>query len=293
MGFKTTEWAFTVDVSAPMKAVLVALAHRADDKTGMCFPGQSTLADMTGQSRSTVNRALGALETLGVISRERRNTRNGYRTSDSFTLNTAYVSESQLGTEPTRQSAYKADSASLDVTLHTPMSHSDTAIDQSVDQSVDQSDETPQPSSKSKSRGTRIPNDFALTPGMRDWARGRTPDINLELTTEKFINYWISKAGVNATKTDWERTWRNWCLSDQERVPPSERAKPAVAPVRRFQSVYCEEHRQPNPCTSCADERAKGNAAGHAVSALFRKEYADEEARRATTRLTPPESENS
>jgi len=98
------------------------------------------------------------------------------------------------------------------------------------DHSSSKSGERPAPS-KSRTNGTRIPPDFALTDEMRQWAREHAPDINLALVTEKFVNYWLSKAGVNATKTNWELTWRNWCLTDQERVPATEQVKPET---RRF-----------------------------------------------------------
>lgn len=38
------------------------------------------------------------------------------------------------------------------------------------------------------------------------------PPADLELEAEKFGHYWASKAGANATKLDWHRTWLAWCL---------------------------------------------------------------------------------
>jgi len=40
----------------------------------------------------------------------------------------------------------------------------------------------------------------------------KLPPIDLRLEAEKFANYWASKSGGSATKTDWERTWINWIL---------------------------------------------------------------------------------
>ncbi len=37
------------------------------------------------------------------------------------------------------------------------------------------------------------------------------------LEIEKFKNHWLSKAGVNATKTNWDRTWQNWVINSIER----------------------------------------------------------------------------
>lgn len=67
-------------------------------------------------------------------------------------------------------------------------------------------------------RATRIPPDFALTPEMRQYAATKTPDVNIDLATEKFINHWTAASGANASKRDWIATWRNWMLSDQERA---------------------------------------------------------------------------
>ena len=67
-------------------------------------------------------------------------------------------------------------------------------------------------------RATRIPPDFTITPEMRQYAATKTPDVNIDLATEKFINHWTAASGSNASKRDWTATWRNWMLSDQERA---------------------------------------------------------------------------
>lgn len=129
MGFKTVEWAYTVEgLSGPQKATLVALSFCLNERSGKCCPSQQTLASMTSLSNSTVGRALDGLADLGVIGRERRTDKRGYRTSDNFAIHTTYTSESQVGAEPTRQSAYLAESNGLTVTLQPPTRHSDTAI---------------------------------------------------------------------------------------------------------------------------------------------------------------------
>lgn len=66
-------------------------------------------------------------------------------------------------------------------------------------------------------RGTRIPDDFTVTAPMVEWARKTVPQVDGRLETEKFINYWRGKAGKDATKLDWEATWRNWMLNAAER----------------------------------------------------------------------------
>lgn len=99
-------------------------------------------------------------------------------------------------------------------------------------------DSTPLPSLKEKEhppslrsgpprkRGTRIPDDFAVTPAMVAWARDRVPLVDGRLETEKFMNYWQAATGKGSTKRDWVATWRNWMLNARERLPAG-RASPA------------------------------------------------------------------
>jgi len=66
------------------------------------------------------------------------------------------------------------------------------------------------PQKSRRTRGSRIPADFAPTVEMLDWARALVPAIPVEATTEDFCDYWASKAGQAATKVDWNRTWKRW-----------------------------------------------------------------------------------
>ncbi|WP_158862005.1 helix-turn-helix domain-containing protein [Leifsonia sp. AG29] len=94
MGFKATEWAYGLHIAPATKSVLLALAHRADDKTFECFPGQQVLASMTGASLRTVSRALNELEAQGAITRKQRRRPGGSRTSDLCILNLSYATQS-------------------------------------------------------------------------------------------------------------------------------------------------------------------------------------------------------
>jgi hypothetical protein len=86
------------------------------------------------------------------------------------------------------------------------------------------------PRKRGATRGTRIPDDFTVTPEMVEWARQRVPQVDGRLETEKFINHWHSKTGRDATKLDWAATWRNWMLIAAERVPA--RASPSSSKNR-------------------------------------------------------------
>jgi hypothetical protein len=78
-------------------------------------------------------------------------------------------------------------------------------------------------SSGARSRGTRIPDDFAATEAMITWARENTPLVG-KTETENFRDYWTAAAGANASKRDWVAAWRKWmrnAQADAERRTPA------------------------------------------------------------------------
>lgn len=86
MSVRAIEWAFTQKVgSAGAKAVLVALANRADEH-GYGFAGQPTIAADAEMGVRTVSGHMAHLETQGFIKRVRRNRLDGTRTSDGYQL---------------------------------------------------------------------------------------------------------------------------------------------------------------------------------------------------------------
>lgn len=151
MGFKSSEWAYSVpDLSAPGRAVLVALAHCRNDKTGTCFPGQQKLVEMTGLSEKTVRRALATLEESDLIARTVRFA-GRYRNSDSYELLfDNHRSERPPVTVTTGQSDHRSDSPSPPVTVSLTTGHSDHPIEeeQEVEQEEEQEALFPSPSAR-------------------------------------------------------------------------------------------------------------------------------------------------
>lgn len=76
------------------------------------------------------------------------------------------------------------------------------------------------PPASGRKRGTRIPDDFAITEDMAAWGRANAPTVAAKYETEKFIDYWRAKAGKDATKLDWVATWKNWIRNAAERAGP-------------------------------------------------------------------------
>lgn len=75
-------------------------------------------------------------------------------------------------------------------------------------------------------RGTRLPDDFTVTAEMVAWAREYCPHVDGKRETEKFTDYWQAKAGRDATKLDWAKTWKNWMRTAEEQAPRRARASP-------------------------------------------------------------------
>lgn len=67
-----------------------------------------------------------------------------------------------------------------------------------------------------KKIGSRLPDDFK--PDNR-WSVSQGLSIEvLEREFEKFKNYWQAKSGKDATKLDWQKTWKNWIINVKERL---------------------------------------------------------------------------
>ena len=78
----------------------------------------------------------------------------------------------------------------------------------------------PPPASKapSRHRGTRLAADWQLPDDWRQWARlnfAHADDTIVSAEAEQFRDFWIAKSGANATKLDWQATWRNWCRNSK------------------------------------------------------------------------------
>lgn len=86
MSVRAMTWAWEQQVSCLTdRALLLALADFANEKD-QCFPSQDTLADRCLCSVDTIQRALKRLASAKLITREKRGSSTGGRTSDIYTL---------------------------------------------------------------------------------------------------------------------------------------------------------------------------------------------------------------
>lgn len=69
-----------------------------------------------------------------------------------------------------------------------------------------------------KKRGVRLPDDWELQRPLGEWAmqQGLTRDQVIR-EADKFKNFWHSKTGKDATKMDWDKTFKNWIYNSTER----------------------------------------------------------------------------
>ena len=78
--------------------------------------------------------------------------------------------------------------------------------------------------SNERKRATRIPGDWK--PNERNVADAKALglyDTDIERQARRFRDFWLGKSGQNATKADWDATWRNWVDKEAEhlgRTPP-------------------------------------------------------------------------
>jgi uncharacterized protein YdaU (DUF1376 family) len=78
--------------------------------------------------------------------------------------------------------------------------------------------------SERRARATRLPDDWI--PSETDLAFATSKGLavkQIETEALKFLNYWTSKSGQGATKTDWSKTWQNWILTATQGVPTNGR----------------------------------------------------------------------
>lgn len=100
----------------------------------------------------------------------------------------------------------------------------------------------PAPPKELKSKGTRLPDDWQ--PSADDLAYGAQKGLlphEIARATEKFKFWAASASGPNSIKRNWSMAYRNWLLSDAEKLGRKAPApSAAVEAVPQFQTD--EEH---------------------------------------------------
>jgi len=79
------------------------------------------------------------------------------------------------------------------------------------------------PSAPPRKKASRLPEDWRPDREYLEAAKLIKPDLTQEWfiqVAHKFKDYWIAKAGKDATKADWLATWRNWVRREMENTKP-------------------------------------------------------------------------
>jgi len=61
-----------------------------------------------------------------------------------------------------------------------------------------------------RKRGHRLSEDWMPSEEVIQQMSSERPDVDLRMEHRKFIDYWKAKTGKDATKLDWDATFRNW-----------------------------------------------------------------------------------
>lgn len=196
MSFEAMAWAIKQQVgNTTAKFVLLMVANYADEQ-GRAWPSQERLAEGIEASRHTVMRALEHLEEEGFLTREKRHRADGSRAADIIRLDLC----SNLQRSKNQRSKNSE-----------PMSQIATA------------EPITEPISKHKkdtrARGSRLPEDWTPSPEQEAKGMAAIGAWHYAEELEKFRNYWLSKAGKDATKIDWNRTFANWIITAKQRMP--------------------------------------------------------------------------
>lgn len=103
----------------------------------------------------------------------------------------------------------------------------DASVDASRDAPVDTAPTRPDPTRpkvlkerERKKRASPAPKDFAISDDMREWAHTKTPAIDIDHETERFLDY--AKAN-GKTYVDWSAAWRNWMKRALDYAKPNTR----------------------------------------------------------------------
>ena len=181
MTIAAIEWAFTQQIEIPSaKLVLLALADHANDK-GHCWPSMERLQDRTGLSRATVYRAIDTLTGIGLVQMVKRGRANNYNLA---------MSQDEIGKSQDEIGR----------------SHSEIKMRHGETLTVKKRHNEP---SLKRARASAVPLDWFPDDELIEWAKERTPHVDTDIETERFINYYASKGEL---RKDWRASWRNWML---------------------------------------------------------------------------------
>lgn len=258
------------------RLVLIAIAERAKPNGAGAWPSVADLMRRAQLSERAVQNGIKELERLGELKVEWN---KGQKGSNLYTV---LMRVTPAESAPP-QNLHPADSAGVETetesdtrsqdppqNLHPaesapPQNSTETPAESAPEPSLNRpsSSKRTTSSSQKRARGTRIPDDFKITPEMAAWGREKLPWLDghrADAITDEFVDYWRAVPGAKGEKTDWPATWRNWLRREADKLKPG----PLVAVGGRSSPPA-------GPRPSTADQRvAQALAAAEQVKAELR-----------------------
>lgn len=74
-----------------------------------------------------------------------------------------------------------------------------------------------------------MPHDWKVSDALQAWVKKQGLRVDWRAETEQFRDYWLSKAGANGRKLNWDRTWQVWMRNAESKLP-RERNAPSLPP---------------------------------------------------------------
>jgi hypothetical protein len=115
-------------------------------------------------------------------------------------------------------------------------------------------------SSSARKRATRIAEDWIPTEKVRAALAEQYPTIDLKHEHAKFIDYWLAKSGKDATKLDWDATFRNWIRNAADRLPARPATQQSSRDWRNHEEPPAEVLSDPDAYTQWVRDRARRTA---------------------------------
>jgi hypothetical protein len=257
MSIKALNWAFHLELHGPAKSVLIALAEHAD-QDGKCFPAISRLMLFSGLSERAVRGALRKLEDAGMLKTEQR---DGHRSTYELTMNgnTTPAPRAPHPGTTCRGPRHDMPPSDIDTPAQCAAPPGTTCPPPRHDMPGTPAPRAPKPlvtierkkervERATSSRASRLPENWKPSDAGRQMAA--TLGLNPDAVLAKFTDHWRAKSGANATKMDWDATWRNWCRRDAEyrtRQPQGEFKNGFLELVRREGMPSLAEPTAENP----------------------------------------------
>lgn len=98
-----------------------------------------------------------------------------------------------------------------------------------------------------RKRATRLPDKWMPDDSVIEAMRAECPKVDLEAEHRKFVDYWTAKSGKDATKNDWNATWRNWIRRAAESTTRVQARNGSVHKLRGYAELAQELREQESP----------------------------------------------